>query len=601
VKTSRLVRALFAVLVVATVGAFFVTQELKTEVPVVLRFSIAPRDISPNDDGVRDRARVGFDLHEPATVTLSVIDQDGQEVRRLVDDRRLPGDSHNRFRFDGRDDSGKRLPDGRYRLRVQRRSEGRSLDSVKVLRIDTAKPRVAIASARPGVVDPSEGKRVRIRVSYSGPRNKYPEYRVWRTDDGPPRIVRRFRGFRSRSVVWDGRVISGQLAVDGNYTFQVRIRDKAGNQTIAPADPPTVATARPHTGVAFRRLTLRGPMIAVPAGGLVRLRVGPTSRRFEFAVSRLGSGRNIRRDTRRGGLLRVKIPESAHTGVYLVRVRARGHRAVWPLAVQGKAATARAADRERPLLVLPAITWQGLNPFDSDLDGFGDTLLNSRSVPIERPFQGGGLPPRFGSEIAPLLEFLDRSRLAYDITTDVALARREGPALGNATGAAIAGTAMWVPRVVRDRLLGGVKVDGQAVAVFGGQSLRRSVAVVKGRLRDPSLPRPDDVFGERTRTVRGDLPAPLRVLQRGAGLFDGVDDLFGEFSVFERSLKLPAGARLVASAGRDEEEPAFVAYRLGKGVVIRPGTPQWPRQLEERALGLEVPRVTRNIWRLLSR
>jgi hypothetical protein len=396
-------------------------------------------------------------------------------------------------------------------------------------------------------------------------------------------------------------VISGHLAVDGNYTFQVRIRDRAGNETVAPSDPPRAETARPHTGVAFRRLTLQGPMTVVSAGSLAHLRVGPGPRRFEFALSRLGSGRNITRDKRRGTRLRVRIPSAAHTGVYVVRLRSRGRRAVWPIVVQGKAATAAAATRQRPLVVLPAITWQGLNPYDSDLDGFGDTLLNSRSIPVERPFQGRGLPPRFRSEIVPLLDFLDRSRLAYDITTDVSLARREGPALGNATGAAIAASAIWVPRVMRDRLRAGVADEGQAVVSFGGKSLRRSVALVRGRLRDPSPARPDDLFGERTRLFRSDPPAPLRVVQRGIGIFDGVDDLFGEFSVFERSERLPAGARRLAAAGRDVEEAAFVAYRLGKGTVIRSGTPQWAGQLSERALGLEVPRVTRNIWRLISR
>ena len=91
VESSRLVRAAFAVLVVATVAAFFFTQSLKTEVPVVLRFAAQPRDISPNADRVRDGSRVGFDLSEPAEVSFYVIDADGEEVRRLVDGRRAGG------------------------------------------------------------------------------------------------------------------------------------------------------------------------------------------------------------------------------------------------------------------------------------------------------------------------------------------------------------------------------------------------------------------------------------------------------------------------------------------------------------------------------
>ena len=44
-----------------------------------------------------------------------------------------------------------------------------------------------------------------------------------------------------------------------------------------------------------------------------------------------------------------------------------------------------------------------------------------------------------------------------------------------------------------------------------------------------------------------------------------------------------------------------VAYALGKGIVLRPGTPEWTRELEERRLGVEVPRVMKRIWALLGR
>src|SRR5690606_13414751 len=114
----------------------------------------------------------------------------------------------------------------------------------------------------------------------------------------------------------------------------------------------------------------------------------------------------------------------------------------------------------------------------------------------------GRLPAALTRESEPLLSFLDRARLAYDLTTDLSLARDEGPALGIAPGVAIGGTATWLPRRLRDRLRGEVEAEGKAVALFGGQSLRRSVALAGDRLRDPSPPRPDDLFGERTRAER---------------------------------------------------------------------------------------------------
>jgi hypothetical protein len=625
-QSSRLVRVVFALVVLVTAGAFVLTQVLKTEMPVVLRFSVAPIYFSPNGDGTRDRMRAGFDLSEPAEVSFSIIDMDGNDVRELVDDRELAGDAKHRFTWDGRDDDGDVVPDGTYRMRVVRRKEGRRLDSFKEIVLDTTPPRVALRSAEPGVVDPSRGKRVAVDIRYRGPSTRGPEFRVWRTDDGPPRIVDRFRGNERRSGVWNGRVIDGHHAVDGDYAFQVRVRDRAGNEALAPRGTPTVATAIPGTGVAVRRLTLEGPGGVVAAGSLAKLRVGPEPRRFEWQLTRLGSRKVVKQGVRRRGkALRVRMPDDVRSGVYVVRVRASGvveshapaggegrpvkprrasrpsYVASWPLVVAGLPPRGVPADRPRPLVVLPAITWQGRNPFDSDLDGFADTLDDSSSIPAERPYAGGRLPAALARESEPLLRFLDRARLAYDLTTDLSLARDEGPALGNAPGIAVGGSAVWLPRRLRDRLLGEVETEGKAVAVFGGRSLRRSVALLGDELRFPSPPRSDDLFGERTRQERVDPPAPLAIDRDRLDLFADVDSLFGEFSLVERSVSLPDDARLLSAAGRDPAEPAFVGYRLGDGTVVRVGSPQWTRQLDERALDVEVPRITRRIWQLLGR
>lgn len=600
-QSSRLVRVVFAVLVLATLGTFFAAQRLKTEVPVVLRFAGDPRHISPNNDSVRDSTRVGFDLSEPAEVSFGVVDAEGNQVREIVSDRRLAGDTKHRFRWDGRDDDGNVVPDGRYRLRVVRRDQAQPLDSIKKVIVDTRPPRVRLAAVRPNVISPGvRGGARRVRIRYDGPRNAAPEFRVWHTDvSGPPRIARRFRG-NDRGGVWDGDVRGG-FTPDGTYAFTVIVRDKAGNRTEAPSSPiPTEGTARPRTGVDVRRLTLQGPSAPVSAGSLAVLRVGPVARRFRFALSRLGSSAALRKDARRGGRLRVRIPDDARTGVYLLRVRVGARRAVWPLVVNGRPAGGqRALRRQRPLVVLPVATWQGVNQWDSDSSGFPDTLDDSAAVPVDRPYAGGKVP-RGLTAARPLLDFLDRARLSHDLTTDVGLARRQGPSLSNAPGVAIAGTARWVPRQLRDGLRREVEEEGLGVVFFGDRSLRRTVAVVRGRLANPSPPRPDDLFGERTRPQRLDAPAPLSRQRDRLRVFAGTDRLFGDFSRLELSTALPADAELLSGAGREEQDrPAFVGYRLGKGTVIRPGTPQWLGQLREDALGLEVPRITKNVWRLL--
>ena len=147
--TRPLVRAVFAVLVVATIAAFFVTQQLKSEFPLVTRFAAKPTYFSPNADDYQDSTRIGFNLTEPAQVTFLVLDSEGNEVRRIVDERRLPGDVKYRFTWDGNDDDGDPVPDGTYRMRVVRRDESRVINSYKEINVDRSPPRVSSSGPIP--------------------------------------------------------------------------------------------------------------------------------------------------------------------------------------------------------------------------------------------------------------------------------------------------------------------------------------------------------------------------------------------------------------------------------------------------------------------
>jgi hypothetical protein len=592
------VRAVFALLVVATIAAFFATQQLKSEFPLVIRFAAKPKQISPNGDRYRDSTEVGFDLSEPAQVTFSIMDSEGNEVRRIVDERELAGDAKHRFRWDGRDDDGTVVPDGVYRMRVVRRDEGRVIDSSKRIRVDLRPPNVRLLSATPSEIAP--GGEVTLR--YEGPANQAPEFRVFRTDNSAkPQVVRRFRG-DGRGGVWHGEVATGPEetgpAPDGDYAFTVSVRDKAGNLAVAPSEIPSALTARPGTGVSVRSFTLRGPLEVVQAGALAVFNVGPLDRNVSFVVSRLGDPKPIRRGERIAGRLRVRIPSETKTGVYVLRVRAGRQRAVWPIAVTGQPQSKRAAAHPRPLVVLPAMSWQGLNSVDDDHDGFADSFPKARSLSLDRPFAGGTLPPGFASEVAPLLRYLDRERLAYDLTTDLSLARGKGPALGNAPGVAFAGSALWLPKPLLERLRDEV-ADGLRVASFGADAFRRTVRIRDDKLVDPQR-QPVNAFGEATGPFEESTPAPLTVFEDGLGLFEGLDEFIGNFTEFEQSRRLPTGGRLIASAGRDPAQPAFVAFGLGGGFVIRSGTAQWAGQLNESALSDEVPAVTTRIWRLLA-
>jgi hypothetical protein len=246
------------------------------------------------------------------------------------------------------------------------------------------------------------------------------------------------------------------------------------------------------------------------------------------------------------------------------------------------------------LVVLPAITWQGQNQVDENGNGFADTLGRREAVSAGRPFAGGRPPEGFAS-VAALLRLLDLRGFRYDLTTDLALARGRGPVVAGHTGVLFPGSERWltptVSAIVRTFVQGGGRV-----ASFGADSFRREVQLQGPRLAGPTPARPVSSLGEGTSALR--IPAaPLVVSTDKLGLFSGTDGFVGLFTDFEQETSLARGAKLLATAGRDPRKPAFAAYSLGRGTVVRVGAPGW-----NAAIGSdpEVTAVTERIWALLS-
>jgi murein DD-endopeptidase MepM/ murein hydrolase activator NlpD len=159
-----------------------------------------------------------------------------------------------------------------------------------------------------------------------------------------------------------------------------------------------------------------------------------------------------------------------------------------------------------------------------------------------------------------------------------------------------AGSELWLTEAL-DRDLRAYVERGGRVASFGTDAFRRTVGVNSAQLASPSQRQETNVFGEQTAAATS-AAAPLVVSGDSLGLFAGSDGFIGLFTRFEQQRALVGGARTVSAAGRDRAHPAFVGYRLGKGVVVRVGTPQWAAALGSDS---EVQAITRSTWELLSR
>jgi hypothetical protein len=567
----------FTALAALTFAAFFVTQRLKDSDPVVKRIG-TPLFVSPNGDGRKDTANIFFRLPKGDDTTVSIIDAGGDEVRRLVDDRSLHAGLHTVV-WDGRDPAGKVPPDGPYYVRITLRNQGRSVTAPRPITMLMAKPhpRIQSVAALPNGT---------VRIRYTGAPSSRPVFIVWRTDVGAPQPAWTFSGIRGRQLrKWR---TSGRPLPPGDYALSISGQNKAGVEGTWPAKlPPARDSAAPGTGIYVPELELAPPPGPVRAGQVARVAVAGPARRFRWALTRVGALRPLVRGQGSGHSLPVRIPGRAKTGVYTLAVTAAGHVARAPIAVRSGAPA-------RVLVVLPALAWQGRNAADGDNSGFTETLDDSARVGVDRPFAGGRPPARFAQDVAPLARYLGGR--AYDLTTDLALARGDGPRPDAYRGILFAGEERWTPTNVNRELRRYVDGGGR-VAFLGGEAFRRRVTVTSGLLADPSTPDANNVFGERTSAARTS-PAPLARFRDGLGLFAGTDGLVGQWQQLEASDGLVPGARLETAAGRDPRRPALVGYRLGRGVVVRVGVPGWASAL---GTDLETRKVTDRIWALLSR
>jgi hypothetical protein len=609
-------RAFFAVLVVATFGAFFVAQRLKHAPTVIQQFK-ANRVFSPNGDGRLDRLRLSFLLKESDDVTVDVVDHRGDEVRTLVDDR--PLDAYRKIttlRWDGRDEAGRRVRDGLYRARITLRRQGRSIVVPRSFRLDTRPPRpqvYAIGPAKgpiPELLPRPGGGPVTAHLRAPGRRL---EVLLFKTAPRRPRLVLSERlPDRATKWEWDGRR-GGRAVSPGTYLVVVRVRDKAG--IVGSSVPLNRRTGLPvaeygaeyegRGGITVRYLGVAPPVDPTPAGERGTFFVDARRQRYSWSLRRVGGPpRPIRRGTGTRARLRIHAPRG-ESGVHLLTVRTRRHQVRVPFAVQGAQSRAGTTDAPRGVLVvLPTMTWQGRNLVDDDGDGLANSLDAGHGVRLLRVLAGDGLPAGFATGEAPVLGFLDRNRRRYDVTTDVALAAGRGPKLAGHKGVLLPGDARWLPPALGRRLRRFVR-GGGVLASLGTDSLRRQVRVTpRGRIVDPTAPGPTDLFGARLRPPAGREPVDLSILQDDIQLFAGTGGLFRGITAFEETTDVGNQATLVAGAitpvtqADPDGRLVIVAARFGRGLVIRPGLSDFATRLSPNP---EFATLMERTWTLLSR
>src|SRR6185503_11274099 len=145
---TRAIQGVFAVLVVATVGAFFLAQRVKSTPAAIKQFSMRGF-CSPNGDGRFDGCRLSLRIKHADDVTVRVVGPEGDAVRTLIADRTLAPRQQLRVLWNGRTDGGAPAEDGTYRFQVNLRSQGRSILIPRTFAVDTTAPKPIVTSIGP--------------------------------------------------------------------------------------------------------------------------------------------------------------------------------------------------------------------------------------------------------------------------------------------------------------------------------------------------------------------------------------------------------------------------------------------------------------------
>jgi hypothetical protein len=427
-----------------------------------------------------------------------------------------------------------------------------------------------------------------VTIRYTGAATRGATVQIYRTDlPGAPRV----KHFRAglHTAVWDGKILQ-QPAPQGTYLVGLNVTDRACNTGHFPIVMPPAAATTPHAGVTIRYLAAEPPLRPVPAGSVATVYVDARQQPYRWALRRAGSKTIVSRGAASRFTLTVKLP-NGRAGMYQLALRSTGHRTVVPLVASLPAATRP----PRVLVVLPALTWQGLNPVDDDGDGLPNTLEAGGPIALNRPLANGF--PAGAVDQAGLLSYLDKTRRAYDLTTDVGLLEGFGPTLQGHSGVVLAGSERWLPASLQSTLRAYVE-NGGHVASFGIDSLRRSVTLQGQRALDPTRPAAVDAFGGRQGPVVTNNKELITVIRDHLGIFSQTSGAFPGFSSYEPIRSVASPGRIESEAGATTNAPGIVGYRLGRGVVVDIGLLGFGSRL---ARNVDAQELVNGVWKLLSR
>ena len=232
-------------------GAFARGQK---DAPVILE-SDGPQYVSPNHDGIKDTAVLGFTVKIKLRSLagyipkygIQVIDKDGNVVNEIEgkEQRDISGieaigrdyeffEMRREIMWDLRGTDGELVPDGEYVVRVwvEDANRNRSELDIEKFIVDTVAPTVELAfkDGADSLWFSPKGQRKTAEILVNGAEEALWVLQIVDEEDEPV-VTKRLSDSALEEFVWDGCDDNGNFVADGNYAFKVMGEDYAGNKS----------------------------------------------------------------------------------------------------------------------------------------------------------------------------------------------------------------------------------------------------------------------------------------------------------------------------------------------------------------------------------